>query len=99
MCPGKYQVQRLISLGSAEQRTLVELPILSWICLVSVICSFFVAALIFVMQMREERERQVRELMASRARRLRYKKNGKEVYAPVLEPPLRYHIFLSHFWG
>ena len=86
-------------LGSGEQRVLVGLSALSWVCLFSVVGTFAVTALIVMMQMREEKERREREQMASRARRLRYKKTDKEVHAPLLEKPLQYHLFLSHVWG
>lgn len=70
----RWQVLRLMNMRSPERLALVEVPALSWICLSSVVATMIFTALIVIMQVREERERRVREHMASRARRLRYKK-------------------------
>jgi hypothetical protein len=93
------QVQQLLNLRSAEQRAMVELPATTWVCLASVVGTIIFTAFIVSAQLKAERDRQLREQMALRARRLRYKKSGKEVYAPPLTPPLNFHLFLSHVWG
>jgi hypothetical protein len=94
-CP---QVQRLLNLRSADQRALINLPATTLICFLSVVGTIAFTGVIVAAQVRAERERQLREQMALRARRLRHKKSGKEVYASPLEEPLRYHLFLSHVW-
>lgn len=76
-------VQRVMS---TEQRILFHVPslILSAVLFACVISSLVVSAFIFVVQLRAERARMIREARANQARRLRFLSNGDEVVLPKL---------------
>jgi len=85
---------------SSEQRGLYVLnqELLTAITILSVLGALIASAAIFVLQLFAEQERHRREVLASKARRLRYKSNNKEVKAPTIGPD-EFHLFLSHVWG
>eukprot|EP00966_Prymnesium_polylepis_P336560 7391635-Prymnesium_polylepis.3 len=80
---------------STEQRGLYVLnqELLTMITILSVLGALIASAAIFVMQLFAEQERRRREALASKARRLRYTSNNKEVEAPAIGPD-EFHLFL-----
>lgn len=84
---------------SPRLRQLFDVPLISLTCamLISVLSSLVLAVLILIAQVRGESARVVREARAAQARRLRYRKDHKEVLLPPLD--LAFHLFLSHTWA
>jgi hypothetical protein len=80
---------------SSEQRDLYVLnqELVTVITILSVLGALIASAVIFVLQFFAEQERRRREALASKARRLRYKSNNKEVEAPTIGPD-EFHLFL-----
>jgi len=95
----KLQRPEMAALLSESERENDKLPALGSITLGSAFGIVLFSALIVIMQLREERERRLKEGRASKARRLRFKKSHKEVPAPILSHGVQYHVFLSHVWG
>ena len=71
---------------SPEQTTMFDVPslTLSVVLFACVIGSLVVSAAMFVLQLRAERARMLREARANKARRLRILSNGEEVLLPKL---------------
>ena len=67
--------------------------LLTAITILSVLGALIASAAIVVLQLFAEQERRRREALASRARRLRYKRNSKEVEAPAIGLD-EFHLFL-----
>jgi hypothetical protein len=72
---------------SPRLRKLFDVPLisLSGAMLVCVLCSLALSVLILMTQVRNESTHIMREARAARARRLRYRSDGKEVLLPPLE--------------
>ena len=85
---------------SPEQTVMFDVPslTLSVVLFACVVGSLVFSAAMFVVQLQAERARMLREALANKARRLRYRDNDERVAAPPIEPN-GYHIFLSHCWG
>jgi len=85
---------------SSEQRSLYVLnhEAQTIITIMAAIGALVASATIFVLQLFAEQERRRREALASKARRLRYMSNNKEVEAPAIGTD-EFHLFLSHVWG
>ena len=65
----------------------------------SILATLVVSAIIFVTQLAAEGARVRKEALASKARRLRYRKDDSQVVAPPTSTPGGFHLFLSHVWG
>ena len=77
----------------------IDSGVLTIIVVGSVILSLIFAGGLFLVQVAAEAKRVRDEAAKSKARRLRYTKDNKEVPAPPLETEDGYHTFLSHVWG
>ena len=92
---------------SIEQRSMyiVNQATLTIIMILSILGTLILSFILFLVQFIIEGRRSRREALASKARRLRYKINHKEVVAPELPSPSTltaatfFHVFLSHVWG
>ena len=82
---------------STEQNDLYvfDSGILTVLIVTSVLAALVVSVVIFVLQFTVEARRLQREKLASKARRLRFRKNDEEVRAPAIASN-GYHLFLSH---
>eukprot|EP00966_Prymnesium_polylepis_P188354 4365191-Prymnesium_polylepis.1 len=82
---------------SIEQRRLYILNqgTLSAIMVCGVLAALVISGIIFMFQLAEEAARVRREALASKARRLRYVRNDKEVDVPDINAG-EFHLFLSH---
>jgi hypothetical protein len=106
LCSYAFKEASLTGLGaiqdkmSIEQRSLYILNqgTLSAIVTCGVIAALVISGVIFVFQFAEEAARVRREALASKARRLRYVHNDKEVDVPNINAG-EFHLFLSHVWG
>ena len=82
---------------SIEQRSLYILnqATLSAIMVCGVIAALVISGIIFIFQLAEEAARVRREVLASKARRLRYVGSDEEVDVPDIDVG-EFHLFLSH---
>ena len=82
---------------SIEQRSIyvIDVADLTFIMTLSTFGTLVLSFVIFVIQFAIERERAARMQRASKARRLRFKKNQQEVTAPPVQQHC-FHLFLSH---
>ena len=85
---------------SEEQRELyvVNQGTLSFIMIASTLGAIAMSIVLFIVQFSIEGARMRREARASKARRLRYKANNREVHVLELDDR-HFHTFLSHVWG
>ena len=85
---------------SREQKStfVVDNGILTIIVIAAVLLSLVFSAGLFLVQVAAEAKRARDEAAKNKARRLRYRKDDKEVPAPEVEEG-GYHTFLSHVWG
>jgi len=85
---------------STEQRSLyvVNQSSLTVVMIASVLGALILSFVLFIVQFIIEGRRLRREVLAMKARRLRFKSDQQEVRAPVIELG-HFHTFLSHVWG
>ena len=93
-------LEEVTAVISLEQQSLFDVPT-TLLSLVDIGCLLFSPALSLVMlvaQVRNERARIMREALADKARRLRYKKGDRECEPSALAEK-HWHTFLSHVWS
>ena len=93
-------LEEVISVISLEQKSLFDVPtaLLSFVLIGCLLFSLALSLAMLVAQVRNERERIMREALADKARRLRYKQGDRECEPSDLAEK-HWHTFLSHVWS
>ena len=110
LCSIAFKVESLVGLEdiaskmSIEQESYysVNQALLILTMFACVVGAFVFSSVLFIVQVAIEGRKRRREALASKARRLRYKADNREVCPPELStssPKKHYHTFLSHVWG
>ena len=93
-------LEEVISVISLEQQSLFDVPtaLLSFVLIGCLLFSLALSLAMLVAQVRNERARMMREALADKARRLRYKQGDRECEPSDLAEK-HWHTFLSHVWS
>ena len=93
-------LDEVISVISLEQKSLFDVPtaLLSFVLIGCLLFSLALSLAMLVAQVRNERARIMREALADKARRLRYKQGDRECEPSDLAEK-HWHTFLSHVWS
>ena len=106
ICSNAFKQHELVGLDDVKKKLsneqlqvyMVDEALLSIIMICCVLGTFIVSFILLLVQVAVERARQSREELESKSRRLRRKKDHRQVHCTQLAED-SFHLFLSHVWG